>query len=72
MRRITLWYLLTTSAAAVSYFILPTTPLSKLLLYNGIGLVAVIATLIGIRHKRVRDPAGMDADRRRTDLVPRW
>ena len=52
MRRITIGYLLTTSAAAAAYFILPTTPLSKLLLYNGIGLCAVFATLIGIRHKR--------------------
>ena len=52
MRRITIGYILLTAAAAVAYFILPTTPLSKLLLYNGIGLSAVIATLIGIRHKR--------------------
>src|SRR4249919_1418813 len=55
MRRITYGYLLTTSAAAVAYFILPTTPLSKLLLYNGIGLTAVIATLVGLRHKRVEN-----------------
>ena len=47
----TLGYVLLTAAAAVAYFILPTTPLSKLLLYNGIGLSAVIATLVGIRHK---------------------
>ena len=52
MRRITIGYVLLTAAAAVAYFILPTTPLSKLLLYNGIGLSAVIATLLGIRHKR--------------------
>ena len=52
MRRITIGYVLLTAAAAVAYFILPTTPLSKLLLYNGIGLSAVIATLFGIRHKR--------------------
>ncbi|MEY2580424.1 MAG: hypothetical protein QOE09_273 [Ilumatobacteraceae bacterium] len=36
----------------MAYFILPTTPLSKLLLYNGIGLAAVLATLVGIRRKR--------------------
>ena len=48
----TVGYLLLSVAAAMAYFILPTTPLSKLLLYNGIGLSAVIATLVGIRHKR--------------------
>ena len=52
MRRITIGYVLLTAAAAVAYFILPTTTLSKLLLYNGIGLSAVIATFIGIRNKR--------------------
>ncbi|MEP7201076.1 MAG: GNAT family N-acetyltransferase [Ilumatobacteraceae bacterium] len=55
MRRITVGYLLLTVAAAAAYFILPTTPLSKLLLYNGIGLSAVVATLIGKRHKRVEN-----------------
>ncbi len=55
MRRITIGYLLITAAAAVAYFILPTTPLSKLLLYNGIGLAAVIAALVGIRHKRAEN-----------------
>jgi diguanylate cyclase len=48
-------YVLLTAAAAVAYFILPTTPLSKLLLYNGIGLVAVVAILVGIRHKTGND-----------------
>jgi diguanylate cyclase (GGDEF)-like protein len=52
VRRITIGYLLVTATAAAAYFILPTTPLSKLLLYNGIGLTAVIATLMGIRRKR--------------------
>ncbi len=47
----TVGYLLLSVAAAMAYFIVPTTPLSKLLLYNGIGLAAVIATLVGIRHK---------------------
>ncbi|HEY0517992.1 MAG TPA: GNAT family N-acetyltransferase [Ilumatobacteraceae bacterium] len=51
----TIGYLLITVAAAVAYFILPTTPLSKLLLYNGIGLAAVVATAIGIRHKQSED-----------------
>ena len=52
VRRITLGYLLLSTAAALAYFIVPTTPISKLLLYNGIGLAAVIATLVGIRNKR--------------------
>ena len=52
MRRISIGYVLLTVAAAAAYFILPTTTLSKLLLYNGIGLSAVIATVVGIRHKR--------------------
>ena len=52
MRRITTGWLLITAAAAVAYFVLPTTPLSKLLLYNGIALSAVIATMVGIRRKR--------------------
>ena len=52
MRRITAGYLLLPTAAAIAYFLLPTTPLSKLLLYNGIGLAAVIATMFGIRRKR--------------------
>jgi diguanylate cyclase (GGDEF)-like protein len=51
VRRITIGYVLLTMAAAAAYFILPTTPLSKLLLYNGIGLSAVIATVVGIRRK---------------------
>ena len=55
MRRITIGYVLLTVAAAVAYFVLPTTSLTKLLLYNGIGLVAVAATLIGIRHRRAEN-----------------
>jgi diguanylate cyclase (GGDEF)-like protein len=51
VRRITLGYVLLSIAAALAYFIVPTTPISKLLLYNGIGLAAVIATLVGIRNK---------------------
>jgi len=35
---------------AMVYFLVETTSLSKLVLYNGIGLSAVIATLIGIRR----------------------
>ncbi|HEX2782450.1 MAG TPA: GNAT family N-acetyltransferase [Ilumatobacteraceae bacterium] len=52
MKRVTIGWLLITAAAAVAYFVLPTTPLSKLLLYNGIALSAVIATMVGIRRKR--------------------
>jgi diguanylate cyclase len=38
-----------TSLVAGLYFVLPTTTLSKLVLYNGIGLSSVIAIFMGIR-----------------------
>jgi diguanylate cyclase (GGDEF)-like protein len=41
---------------AAVYFIVPTTPVSKLLLYNGVGLSSVIAVLVGIRRNRPADP----------------
>ena len=43
-------YLLGALMVAMVYFLVETTSLSKLVLYNGIGLSAVIATLIGIRR----------------------
>ncbi len=43
-------YLLMTTAVAATYFLVETTSLSKLVLYNGIGLSAVIATLLGIKR----------------------
>ena len=48
--RTNLWklYLLGVVAVAATYFLSETTSLSKLVLYNGIGLSAVIAVLFGI------------------------
>ncbi len=43
-------YLFGALLVAMVYFLVETTSLSKLVLYNGIGLSAVIATLIGIRR----------------------
>lgn len=37
---------------AGAYFLLPTSSLSKLVLYNGIGLSAVVALMVGIRKNR--------------------
>ncbi len=53
MRRTT-WavYVLATITVAGAYFLLPTTSLSKLVLYNGIGLSAVVGTAIGIRKNK--------------------
>ncbi len=52
-----LWggYVLTASVVASAYYLVPTTNLSHLLLYNGIGLSAVIAILVGIRRNRPAD-----------------
>ena len=55
MKRSTIGWVLATSVAAIAYFVLPTTPMSKLLLYNGIALSALIATAVGIRRKRPED-----------------
>ena len=53
MRRNT-WalYLACTLVAAAVYFVIPTTTLSKLVLYNGIGLSAVVAILFGAHRNR--------------------
>ncbi len=37
---------------ATAYFVLPTTSVSKLVLYNGLGLSAVVAMIVGIRRNR--------------------
>lgn len=37
---------------AAAYFFLPTTSISKLVLYNGLGLSAVIVMIVGIRRNR--------------------
>ena len=41
-------YLSAAVLVAVLYFVIPTTPISKLVLHNGIGLSAIVAILIGI------------------------
>jgi diguanylate cyclase len=48
-------YLGATTLIAGLYFVLPTTTLSKLVLYNGIGLSSVIAILVGIRMNKPTD-----------------
>lgn len=45
-------YIASTVVVAALYFAIPPTPLSKLLLYNGIGLSAVLAIFTGIRRNR--------------------
>lgn len=54
MRRLSGWmlYLLVAGSLALAYFVLPSTPLTKLFLYNGLGLSAVIATVVGVRRHR--------------------
>ena len=52
--RLHLWklYVTATSFVAVLYFLIPTTALSKLVLYNGIGLSAVVAVLVGVARNK--------------------
>ncbi len=52
--RANLWklYILLSVAVAAVYFLVETTSLSKLVLYNGLGLTAVVATLYGIRKNQ--------------------
>jgi diguanylate cyclase (GGDEF)-like protein len=49
-------YLLVAGSLALAYFVLPSTPLTKLFLYNGLGLSAVIATVVGVRRHRPERP----------------
>ena len=55
--RVGVWagYGLAASAVGVGYFLVPTSNLSHLVLYNGIGLSAVIAILVGVRRNRPAD-----------------
>ncbi|MFN0030496.1 MAG: GNAT family N-acetyltransferase [Acidimicrobiales bacterium] len=52
------WYLVCGAMAGALYFALPHSLLSKIVLYNGIGLSAVIALLVGIRRSRPAHVAG--------------
>ena len=45
-------YIASTMVVATLYFALPTTTLSKLILYNGIGLSAVVAVFVGIARNK--------------------
>ncbi|MEZ5258991.1 MAG: GNAT family N-acetyltransferase [Ilumatobacteraceae bacterium] len=57
MRRYTwLVYVGITALIATAYFVLPTTSLSKLVLYTGVGLSAVVATVVGVKRNRIGDP----------------
>ena len=58
MRRLNGWtlYLLVACSLAVAYFVLPSTPLTKLVIYNGLGLSAVIAVIAGVRRHRPERP----------------
>ena len=46
------WYLAFGLLVAASYFVLPPSLLSKITLYNGVGISSVIALLVGIRRNR--------------------
>jgi hypothetical protein len=48
-------YAAVAAVPAVAYFLTPTTTLSHLVLYNGIGLSSVVALLVGIRWHRPAD-----------------
>ncbi|MBK6870497.1 MAG: GNAT family N-acetyltransferase [Kineosporiaceae bacterium] len=52
-----LWagYVAAASLVATGYFLVPRSDLTHLLLYNGIGLSAVVAVLFGIRRNRPAD-----------------
>ncbi len=45
-------YLLICAPIGLAYFVLPSSALSKLLLYNGLGLLAVCAMVVGVRRNR--------------------
>ncbi len=50
--------LIVTGALTTAYYILPNTDVSKLFLYNGVGLLAVVMVLVGVREKgaKPREP----------------
>ncbi len=70
--RTNLWkiYLLGVVAVAATYFLSEVTSLSKLVLYNGIGLIAVIAVLVRDPPQPAGKPACLVLRRRRDGLVP--
>jgi len=54
-----LWkfWLLTAAALTLVYFVVPKSPESKLVLYNGLGLLAVLALLVGMHINKTRPKA---------------
>lgn len=55
-RKSWIFYLSLCAPVAAAYFLFPTTPISKLVLYNGLGLAAVVAMAVGIRRNRPETP----------------
>ncbi len=51
-QRTWLVYLAAVVVVASAYFLIPTTTVSKLLLYNGLGLSAIVAIIVGIKRNR--------------------
>src|SRR3954453_9762185 len=45
-------FVMAMAVLGTAYFALPSTSLSKLVLYNGVGLCSVIAILVGVRRHR--------------------
>lgn len=55
-RRLYAYYFAVCVPWGAAYFLLPNTPVSKLVLYNGLGASAVVAMLVGIRVNRPERP----------------
>jgi diguanylate cyclase len=51
-RRAWILYIALTTIVGTLYFAVPTTTVSKLVLYNGVGLSSVVAILVGVRVNR--------------------
>ena len=49
VRKLWLIWIGVATLLAAAYFVIPTTPESKLVLYNGVGLLSILALLVGIR-----------------------
>src|SRR4051812_38896014 len=57
MKRASMVWLTVAASLTALYFVLPPSPESKLLVYNGTGLLAILALLTGIRRNKPADPA---------------
>ena len=58
VRRLWIIWIVVAIGLTTTYFVLPTTPESKLVLYNGVGLLSILALLAGIRRNQAepREP----------------